>query len=109
MTVAFFEFLTTLLIVNIGVLCAEGRLWDLTDDSKYSYFDDRRRQEMLEATRHMFYFGYDNYMTHAFPKDELDPIHCAGRGPDYDNPYAKILSANTYSDLFTDPLKNKQL
>jgi len=89
MIVTFFECLTTLLIVNIGVLCAEWRLWGLADDAKYSYFDDGRRQEMLEATRHMFYFGYDNYMTHAFPKDELDPIHCTGRGPDYDNPYAK--------------------
>lgn len=28
----------------------------------------------------MFYFGYDNYMEHAFPEDELDPIHCTGRG-----------------------------
>ncbi|KAJ7326047.1 ER degradation-enhancing alpha-mannosidase-like protein 1 [Desmophyllum pertusum] len=34
----------------------------------------------------MFYFGYDNYMNFAFPKDELDPIHCTGRGPDYDDP-----------------------
>ncbi|XP_052226391.1 ER degradation-enhancing alpha-mannosidase-like protein 1 [Dreissena polymorpha] len=34
----------------------------------------------------MFYFGYDNYMKHAYPMDELDPIHCTGRGPDYDNP-----------------------
>lgn len=34
----------------------------------------------------MFYFGYDNYMNFAFPKDELDPIHCTGRGPDHDNP-----------------------
>jgi len=95
MTVVFFELLTTLFIVNISVLCAERRLWSLADDSKYSYFDDRRRQEMLEATRHMFYFGYDSYMTHAFPKDELDPIHCTGRGPDYDNPYAKIIAPNT--------------
>ena len=98
MTVTFFEFLTTLLIVNIGVLCAERRLWSLAEDSKYSYFDDRRRQEMLEATRHMFHFGYDSYMTHAFPKDELDPIHCTGRGPDYDNPYAKVVASNTCSD-----------
>ena len=34
----------------------------------------------------MFYFGYNNYMNFAFPKDELDPIHCTGRGPDHDNP-----------------------
>ena len=99
MTVTFFEFLTTLLIVNSGLLCAERRSWGSTDDSKYSYFDDRRRQEMLEATRHMFYFGYDSYMTYAFPKDELDPIHCTGRGPDYDNPYATIMAPNTCNDL----------
>ena len=91
MTVTFFEFWTTVLIVNIGVLCAERRSWRMADDSKYGYFDDRRRQEMLEATRHMFYFGYDSYMSHAFPKDELDPIHCTGRGPDYDNPYVILL------------------
>jgi hypothetical protein len=30
----------------------------------------------------MFYHGYDHYMAHAFPLDELDPIGCAGRGPD---------------------------
>ena len=34
----------------------------------------------------MFEFGYDNYMQHAFPMDELDPIHCTGRGPDRLNP-----------------------
>lgn len=95
MTVALLLFLTAVLIViNTDVLCgAERRLWGAADDSKYGYFDDRRRQEMLEATRHMFYFGYDSYMTHAFPKDELDPIHCTGRGPDYDNPYV-IASVN---------------
>ena len=26
----------------------------------------------------MFTFGYDSYMKYAFPKDELDPIHCTG-------------------------------
>ena len=30
-----------------------------------------------------FHFTYDNYMRHAFPKDELKPMSCAGtvRGP----------------------------
>lgn len=41
---------------------------------------------MLEETKRMFRFGYDAYMKYAFPLDELDPIHCKGRGPDYDNP-----------------------
>jgi hypothetical protein len=43
---------------------------------------NQARQDVLE----MFYFGYDNYIKHAFPEDELDPIHCTGRGPDYDHP-----------------------
>ena len=34
----------------------------------------------------MFRFGFDNYMEHAYPLDELDPIHCVGRGPDYKHP-----------------------
>jgi len=25
-------------------------------------------------------------MKNAFPLDELDPIHCKGRGPDHENP-----------------------
>ena len=41
---------------------------------------------MLDETRQMFTFGYDSYMKYAFPQDELDPIHCKGRGPDYENP-----------------------
>ena len=41
---------------------------------------------MLEETRKMFYHGYDNYMKHAFPLDELNPLHCSGRGPDKDDP-----------------------
>ncbi len=33
----------------------------------------------------MFSFAYNNYMEFAFPLDELDPIHCTGRGPDPDS------------------------
>ena len=33
---------------------------------------------MLDESRKMFTFGYDSYMKYAFPKDELDPIHCTG-------------------------------
>lgn len=34
----------------------------------------------------MFYFAYDSYMNFAYPADELDPIHCRGRGHDHDDP-----------------------
>lgn len=54
--------------------------------SKYSYFSDHERLHYKEAAKKMFYYGYDNYMMHAFPEDELNPIYCRGRGPDYLNP-----------------------
>ncbi len=31
-----------------------------------------------EAAREMFYHAYNNYLDHAFPKDELAPISCSG-------------------------------
>lgn len=63
-------------------------LWGENDHylNKYGHFSERERLEMLEEAKKMFYFGYDSYMKHAFPKDELNPIFCTGRGPDYDNP-----------------------
>jgi len=54
---------------------------------KYGYFSENDRIEMLEATKRMFQFGYDNYIKYAFPEDELNPIYCSGRGHDHDNPY----------------------
>ncbi|KAF2361819.1 Glycoside hydrolase family 47 [Trinorchestia longiramus] len=47
---------------------------------------ENERQTLLEATKEMFYFGYENYMKYAYPEDELDPIHCTGRGHDHKNP-----------------------
>ena len=52
----------------------------------YRHFSENERIKLREKAKEMFYFGYDNYMNFAFPKDELDPIHCTGRGPDHDNP-----------------------
>lgn len=48
-------------------------------------FSEQRRLELKEEARRMFYWGYDNYMLHAFPYDELNPINCSGRGHDWDN------------------------
>jgi hypothetical protein len=55
-------------------------------DQKYGSFTEEMRLETREEVRKMFYFGYDSYMQYAFPLDELDPVHCVGRGPDHDNP-----------------------
>jgi len=55
-------------------------------EKEYGVFSEAARLEMLGETRKMFQHGYDNYMTHAFPLDELNPLHCCGRGPDYGDP-----------------------
>jgi len=55
-------------------------------DKKYGYFGEDQRRHMLSLAKQMFTFGYDSYMKYAFPKDELNPIDCTGRGPDLDNP-----------------------
>ncbi|ESO02141.1 hypothetical protein HELRODRAFT_106488 [Helobdella robusta] len=82
----FFNLISVLLISY--VLESSFLKFPFTDEftKKYGSFPETKRQQALEESRRMFYFGYDNYMRHAFPKDELDPIHCTGRGPDYDNP-----------------------
>ncbi|CAD5218218.1 unnamed protein product [Bursaphelenchus okinawaensis] len=55
-------------------------------DKAYGPLGSEQLEISRDEAKRMFYFGYDNYMTHAFPMDELDPIHCVGRGPDYENP-----------------------
>ena len=39
-----------------------------------------------DKTKEMFYHGYNHYMQHAYPLDELNPIQCVGRGPDRHHP-----------------------
>lgn len=61
------------------------------DDDEYEQrysraFPPQLRGQLRDAARSMFAFGYDNYMAHAFPQDELNPIDCRGRGPDRDDP-----------------------
>lgn len=78
-------FIVFLVVPQICWTYSYRHQWD-PFHNKYSHFSNKERLEMLDASRKMFQFGYDNYMRHAFPEDELDPIHCQGRGPDYDNP-----------------------
>ncbi|KAL8769575.1 MAG: hypothetical protein Q9209_004507 [Squamulea sp. 1 TL-2023] len=37
---------------------------------------DGQIKELRQEAEHMFYHGYDNYMKHAFPEDELRPLTC---------------------------------
>nr|XP_034962476.1 ER degradation-enhancing alpha-mannosidase-like protein 1 [Zootoca vivipara] len=56
-------------------------------EERYSRaFPPQLRAQLRDAARGMFAFGYDNYMAHAFPQDELNPIECSGRGPDRADP-----------------------
>ncbi|KAI6151993.1 glycoside hydrolase family 47 protein [Pisolithus tinctorius] len=45
-----------------------------------------RKHSLRDATRELWYHGFDNYMSRAFPFDELSPLSCKGRGPDWENP-----------------------
>lgn len=45
-----------------------------------------RKLSLRDATRELWYHGFDNYMSRAFPFDELSPLSCKGRGPDWENP-----------------------
>ncbi|XP_066974398.1 ER degradation-enhancing alpha-mannosidase-like protein 1 isoform X2 [Macrobrachium rosenbergii] len=64
-------------------------------EKKYGRVSEVERLALKKDVREMFYFGYDSYMKYAYPKDELNPIYCRGRGPDYDNPLlGALLSAH---------------
>ena len=52
-------------------------------DLIHTPFSEEKRLQFLQDTKQMFYWGYDNYMTHAFPFDELNPVNCTGRGHDW--------------------------
>lgn len=39
---------------------------------------DEKVKVYREKVKEMFHFSFDNYMKHAFPKDELKPLSCSG-------------------------------
>jgi mannosidase alpha-like ER degradation enhancer 1 len=83
----FFVFLIVTYVVSAihGALNIFKRPLDSLD-IKYGSFPEDLRLQMLAEAKKMFYFGYDSYMAYAFPMDELNPLLCCGRGPDYENP-----------------------
>lgn len=42
-----------------------------------------RLEGLREKTREMFYHGFNGYLKHAFPFDELEPQSCTGLGLDH--------------------------
>ncbi|KAB5594202.1 Alpha mannosidase-like protein [Ceratobasidium theobromae] len=45
-----------------------------------------RKLKFREKTRRLWHHGFDSYIDHAFPMDELMPKSCRGIGPDYADP-----------------------
>ncbi|KAF9354580.1 alpha mannosidase-like protein [Mortierella sp. AD094] len=43
---------------------------------------ESRRLILRQEAKDMFMHGYNGYLNNAFPKDELNPVACSGRGPD---------------------------
>ncbi|KAI1319085.1 alpha mannosidase-like protein [Mortierella claussenii] len=46
---------------------------------------ESRRLLLRQEAKDMFLHGYHGYLNYAFPKDELNPVACNGRGPDKEN------------------------
>lgn len=65
--------LPCLLILSLWI----GGGWTMTDGEM---------KEMRLEAEHMFYHGFDSYMKHAFPEDELKPISCSPLTRDRANP-----------------------
>ncbi|KAF8639449.1 hypothetical protein AX16_010304 [Volvariella volvacea WC 439] len=79
-----------LLVILVAVL--QGPTWwrDATQASSpiksAAGWTAQRKLAARERTRELWYHGYDNYMSYAFPLDELTPLSCSGQGPDWGNP-----------------------
>ncbi|CAO3646706.1 unnamed protein product [Mucor fragilis] len=52
----------------------------------HAMMTDKRRLELKDLTKEMFDHGWNNYMQHAYPEDELNPFKCTGRGSDKYDP-----------------------
>ncbi|KAK2663817.1 hypothetical protein Ddye_002391 [Dipteronia dyeriana] len=42
--------------------------------SRVDSYSSARKRQLREKVRKMFYLAYENYLTHAFPHDELKPL-----------------------------------
>lgn len=79
--ITFFLFVYMFLIISI-----ESNNVKLYKKFKVELLTDEEIEEARLQTKEMFKFGFDNYKKYAYPLDELNPIYCSGRGPDYKNP-----------------------
>ncbi|GLB33724.1 putative glycosyl hydrolase 47 family protein [Lyophyllum shimeji] len=89
------------------VLAANGARWSVwhtnatntPSPAKGTGWTTERKLAAREKTRELWYHGFNNYMTYAFPMDELTPLSCSGQGPDWGNP--KNIAANDVAGNFS--------
>jgi len=75
----------------LAVLLTGIQLPSWCSSSRFQLFADgkwttRRKHDVREKTKDLFFHGFNAYMEHAFPLDELMPLSCTGRGPDWEHP-----------------------
>ncbi|KAG1755785.1 glycoside hydrolase family 47 protein [Suillus lakei] len=75
--------LALLITLNNGVDARQ-----ITNTSLYqeTAWTSERKRSFRTTTKDLWYHGFNHYMSHAFPLDELSPLSCTGRGPDWENP-----------------------
>ncbi|KAI9063357.1 glycoside hydrolase family 47 protein [Trametes sanguinea] len=54
--------------------------------AKPATWSSDKKLAVREQVRELWHHGYDHYMRFAFPLDELTPLSCTGRGPNWHNP-----------------------
>lgn len=57
---------------------AEKRFFQGAWHTRSGEVSPKERHALREEAEQMFLFGYEQYLAHAFPKDELRPISCRG-------------------------------
>ncbi|KAF5388298.1 hypothetical protein D9615_000341 [Tricholomella constricta] len=93
-----------LLVILVALVNGPRLLWSTNAthasiSAKGSGWNTQRKLAAREKTRELWYHGFDNYMTYAFPMDELTPLSCSGQGPDWGNP--KNVASNDVAGNFS--------
>ncbi|KAI5124722.1 hypothetical protein M0805_005360 [Coniferiporia weirii] len=75
----------------VVLVCLETSNWSIGPvayaEGKASGWSSQRKLAAREKTRDLWNHGFNSYMNNAFPLDELMPLSCTGRGPDWENPH----------------------
>ncbi|KAJ7179913.1 alpha mannosidase-like protein [Mycena crocata] len=96
-------------LILLLIITLEGSKWVNDTNAtplKNHGWSSERKLSAREKTRELWYHGFNNYMSFAFPLDELAPLSCTGQGPDWDHPenYAANDVAGNFSLTLIDVL-----